>query len=619
MQIWKRTVAVLMAAVMLLTMVPVMAETADASDDPIFDTVDLYAFASIYSYTLNVAFFDGCRDIPYISADAIADVLRLIAELGEDTGYGLTTRVTTLGDLVREGELSVDEEADTTHPVFEIRRENGSFVLLDAEEDVILISDRDKFCRSSFAVSGGDLVSIDGLRHLEDGTVSWDEKRGSATVDLYKRVDSSTFIREGDLTTVYLDEYAIEIREAGDKMYLPVATVSDLLMVVRMTYNGVAMFITGSKLENTVQNDDGKTLYDLYYEPGERERSPELASFTYRELCLDLDQNYGLKSEHGIETSFNDYFTATGLGKKLTSTDAKEFSEGLNQLMDGYFGDQHSSLSYTTPYADPSMTLSGDNTSISLSEYNQTLRRLKNAREAAGVSKDGEVVDGYYEVGDTAFITFDHFVGATVDYYDQSLWDHFNDVYMNDTISLVIWAHARIHRADSPIRKVVIDLSCNGGGNVDACVYIAAWVLGSCSLSLENMMNGARYTTTYWVDVNMDGVIGYDDELGVDDLDVYCLISGCSFSCGNLLPTMFKEDGRVTLVGQQSGGGSCIVRNSATADGSLISISDYYRMSIVKNGSFYSVDRGVEPDIYLRKCSSYYDREALAAYLDTVR
>lgn len=190
---------------------------------------------------------------------------------------------------------------------------------------------------------------------------------------------------------------------------------------------------------------------------------------------------------------------------------------------------------------------------------------------------------------------------------------------MSDTVSLVIWAHNRIHRENSPIRKVVIDLSCNGGGSLNACIYIASWVLGSANLSIENVTTGAQYTTVYWVDVDLDGVCSTDDELGVDKLDVYCLVNGNSFSCGNLLPTMFKQDGRVTLVGQTTGGGSCLVRHTSAADGTLFSISDYYRLSIVKNGSFYNIDRGVEADIPLRKPASYYDRAALVEYLDTIR
>ena len=39
-------------------------------------------------------------------------------------------------------------------------------------------------------------------------------------------------------------------------------------------------------------------------------------------------------------------------------------------------------------------------------------------------------------------------------------------------------------------------------------------------------------------------------------------------------------------------------------------------MSFLKNGSFYDIDRGADPDIPITKTEHYYDREALAQYIN---
>ena len=59
---------------------------------------------------------------------------------------------------------------------------------------------------------------------------------------------------------------------------------------------------------------------------------------------------------------------------------------------------------------------------------------------------------------------------------------------------------------------------------------------------------------------------------------------------------MFKRSGKVTLMGRTSGCGSCVVQNLSTAWGTSFSISAPRRMSFMKNGSLYDIDRGADPD-----------------------
>ena len=88
--------------------------------------------------------------------------------------------------------------------------------------------------------------------------------------------------------------------------------------------------------------------------------------------------------------------------------------------------------------------------------------------------------------------------------------------------------------------------------------------------------------------------------------------------------TLYFTDGardlpyKVTLLGRTSGGGSCSVLFSSSAWGTSFQISSNQRMSFLKNGSFYDVDRGAEPDYVLTSPESYYDRAALTDYINSL-
>ena len=92
---------------------------------------------------------------------------------------------------------------------------------------------------------------------------------------------------------------------------------------------------------------------------------------------------------------------------------------------------------------------------------------------------------------------------------------------------------------------------------------------------------------------------------------MYSLTSPYSFSCGNLVPSVFKGSPRFTLIGRASGGGTCAALPCPTASGALFSLSGTKQLSTVKNGSLYDIDRGVEPDFGIDKIATFYDREQL--------
>ena len=224
-------------------------------------------------------------------------------------------------------------------------------------------------------------------------------------------------------------------------------------------------------------------------------------------------------------------------------------------------------------------------------------------------------VPGYYEVGDTAYLTLDNFsymFGA--DHYALTETDELPI----DTFGQVIRAHRQITRENSPIKNVVLDLSQNTGGATPAAIYVISWMLGDAQLSVKDTFSSAETTASYRADVNLDRAFNEQDTLAGRGLNLYCLTSPISFSCGNLVPWAFKAEGSVKLMGSVTGGGSCAVWPMVTAWGTSFAISGPFRLSFLKNGSYYDVDQGVEPDYVIRSFDHYYDREALTAYIDSL-
>ena len=218
-------------------------------------------------------------------------------------------------------------------------------------------------------------------------------------------------------------------------------------------------------------------------------------------------------------------------------------------------------------------------------------------------------IKGYEEIGDVAYITFDAFVT------ERDLYGRTPENNPDDTLELISYSVSQILRPDSPVKNVVLDLSCNTGGAAESAVYTLGAFLGDTQISVEDPNTGARVTSIYRADTNLDHVFDEIDTLYGKGLNLYCLTSPVSFSCGNLVPCVLKNSGRVTIIGQQSGGGACSVLYLTTAGGSVVRISSSLRLSFLKNGAFYDVDKGAEVDYSINDIEHFYDRKALNEFI----
>ena len=534
-----------------------------------FDSDDMGMDVTLY-------FLDGVTDLPYIEVN---DWLSLMDNFFDGPGMDINYSIETDGPVVTYTRHNSDSEA----------KDNGATMVIDFDKNSIDFMDYNVFCLRGNAATLLDTVTMNLLNEAGEPV-------------LLEKVDTGSFTRYGDELIFPLSDYGIDLIMQDGLYLVPLQTMSDIVMpnttMGSFFFNGQCVIVSA----------DISACADLYYAAPTGDRSEALAEFGYNELCMMMDYFYGLKETHRIE-SFDRLFDDIGFKGPLTGPSAEQADKAIYRLTTDFLDDNHTDWHGFSYLAGPLDYSASGAARTKLFAY---LERLNAAK--AQFYPDG--IPGYEEIGNTAYISFDTFMNLTRNGEDYYLVEDLQDFPAEDSIALIMRAHEQIYRENSPIENVVLDLSTNLGGSESAAVFTIAWFLGEAAISGTDNMTGAMGTTTYRADVNRDGV--FDEKDTVADKNLFCLISPCSFSSGNLVPCVFKDSGMVTLLGRTSGGGACSILNVSTAWGTSFQISVNICASFLKNGAFYDVDRGAEPDYVLTVPDSFYDRAALTDYLNSL-
>ena len=617
-------ICILLSIMLCTSALPALAAGSMTAETlPLYNNDNLIGDITVY-------FLNGDTCVPYITVQTLISLLEQnTREVLKDKDYALTAE--------QDGAVTL------------LKRENGSECLIDFEHSTVEFTDYDAFVACSYCESVLDEYTMYTMPYFK--SVSVFQRAGE-----YVKID---FAQDYDIHFVY---------ESGTG-YLPLQTASDLLFLdsigsILYGKSFVQVGTQGFSDENSDTSssdpDYSEAYYDeeldiylfydkdeeaLYYydeEEGVRyyydeegdsfycyedeessdsepsvlqqifyaqtgERSEALVKFNYSELCFLLDFQYGLKDTHDI-TSFDALFESTGLQDDLLSDDPALATRALEELTWGYLADGHSGFVSPSFYTGQgNETADADNVSISMQLASDLGERFTDAQAAA--YPDG--VPFYEEIGDTAFVTIDEFTLSETDYYSEFPSDPDE---IEDTIGKIIYANSRINRKNSPIKNVVLDLSCCPGGETAAGTYTVCWMLGYYAINAYDTTTGAQATNMWVADIDLDGVQGGEGDT-ISHLNLYCLISPYSFSCSNEVASALKESGYVVLLGQDSTGGACWVQTVATADGNVMSISSRVRSSYTYNGSFVHIDEGIEADVLITNLSHFFDRNYLAKFI----
>ena len=552
----------LLSILLILSMFASLGVTAFAAETHEITSAafPLYFDSDDMGMDVTLYFLDGVTDLPYIEVN---DWLSLMDNFFDGPGTDINYSIETDGPVVTYTRHNSDSEA----------RDNGATMVIDFDKNSIDFMDYNVFCLRGNAATLLDTVTMNLLNEAGEPV-------------LLEKVDTGSFTRYGDELIFPLSDYGIDLIMQDGLYLVPLQTMSDIVMpnttMGSFFFNGQCVIVSA----------DISACADLYYAAPTGDRSEALAEFGYNELCMMMDYFYGLKETHRIE-SFDRLFDDIGFKGPLTGPSAEQADKAIYRLTTDFLDDNHTDWHGFSYLAGPLDYSASGAARTKLFAY---LERLNAAK--AQFYPDG--IPGYEEIGNTAYISFDTFMNLTRNGEDYYLVEDLQDFPAEDSIALIMRAHEQIYRENSPIENVVLDLSTNLGGSESAAVFTIAWFLGEAAISGTDNMTGAMGTTTYRADVNR------------------CLISPCSFSSGNLVPCVFKDSGMVTLLGRTSGGGACSILNVSTAWGTSFQISVNICASFLKNGAFYDVDRGADPDFVLPTPEQYYDRAALTDYINSI-
>lgn len=396
-------------------------------------------------------------------------------------------------------------------------------------------------------------------------------------------------------------KYGIDLRADDTGVYFPFITIADLYTDGYMhiaDYNGQEVLIAPGGAYDIVNGYPQSFIAPILKET----RPADVADFNYRNLCFTLThffgypgrtllENKGLK-EKGLDQALLDYGEAGQMARTLLkSQNMYEYIAGtttLNYLLDDN-GHTYTFVSAFSPI-DPESSFWGSMNQIvqekaaefknispeylPVAEVSRNRSNLRKELSALRIEKIGNDVT-YLKDGSTAYCWFDSFY---TDWLDPLI----------DALQKA--------EADPEVKNFVLDISTNGGGSSDIVLFITSMMCNKADLYIENTFTGQKIKVSYDVDRNLDGKFDAKDAEVNLHLNFALLTSAVSFSCGNLLPALLKDYG-IPIIGQQSGGGSCCVVYSSTAEGFAYRYSSHRgRMTDTKGAN---VDAGIKPTYQL--------------------
>ena len=415
--------------------------------------------------------------------------------------------------------------------------------------------------------------------------------------------------------------------------YVSLNTYGNLFTAFKsVVYNGKEVYSVNKIIYNGFDNP--KEFYRFDEGTGKKMRSSALTNFTYNELCINLDLNYGLKELHGNKFDcFDSYFEYVGLKSKLLNPDPEIFCKAIWDLCEAYFSDNHSNFKFASYYCGYDIAKkfaerveTGDENLLTGNSISKKMELYYTARQ----NVYGEDIPGleFSDDGKTAIVRFDHYTNSedydlnaiinetnqklekTTEDICNSIKENYTAIQKDIDTEYYLYCVNKMIKENPEVENVILDMSNNTGGSCRTAVATLAWMLGEVQTNITNSITGAKCSSVYVCDINADGK--FDENDTIKDKKLFCLISPASFSCGNMVPAMLKSSDRVVLLGETSGGGSAVVYPTMAADSTTFRISSRYVMSENKNGSNYDIDKGIEPHVRLQP-ETLYDRETICS------
>ena len=344
---------------------------------------------------------------------------------------------------------------------------------------------------------------------------------------------------------------------------------------------------------------------------GRKTRSKEYATYDYNLIRLHFGEYYGL---HDRKLPFDAEIAP--YKERLTSTSYDEYNDGLTEFLLRTVDDGHTSIEEYSLFGSKTFGPEERGKSNEYLGYRKKgLYDIKDALEAYRAA--AKIQPGLQVVGDTAYLTFDSFMGSSNAVTDYTL--PADQYATGNTPAFAYAALKEVSTKHPEVKRVVYDLTCNGGGDVSALPFLLATMSADPVCTTFNYYAGEVVDAHYKVDLNGDGKFGEAGDTYQGKYDFYILTSALSFSCANAFPGYAKAMKCATIVGERSGGGGSMVDTVYTVSGYCFHSSSILSFATRDGqGNTIENDAGIPVD-YRIPPSSFYNREAINASLDKLR
>ncbi|WP_316632217.1 dockerin type I domain-containing protein, partial [uncultured Ruminococcus sp.] len=450
-------------------------------------------------------------------------------------------------------------------------------------------------------------------------------------------------VNEGEINGLDLDlsPYKIDIIEYDGKTYFPVSSIG---LIVSETYNTAVYCNDEIYFVHSSDIAMGNCYFQNSAPYNTLKRSKDLVELTYNDLCFAVDKLYGrpaqaeiasMLEEKSFDETLDEYNDDTRRAKELLlSENMVDYILGTAYLGQIFSDGGHTAIHYPavlsiltpgTAVYDELNRLFNEEGFRDANAVKYVMSNLFSSQRAADMSElrsgkyanyelvnawDDKSASKLYVAGDTAVFAFDSFINEAVYHFKWSL----------------------DYAKEKGIKRFVIDLSCNSGGNVAVVMYIMAMITNKdqdsyvASYRKLQTLTGNIVRIDHDIDLNLDGEINDLDKSVYYDFEYAFITTNISYSCGNLLPCLAKDAG-FPILGERSGGGACSLLIAYTPETFFYTLSSYNKF-ITKDNK--DVDYGAELDFDLTKrvtddagnktidYSGLYDLEDISRKIDAL-
>ena len=615
----KKLLSVLLAVVLLagvFTVLPISAGAVDKNDAGILGDVDGDGAVTTADATL-IQRFDArmteftkeqlaAADVDFDGEVTILDaawIQRYDVHMKAPDGIGRLTTEVYKTESVPVLRSSLDS-AETAELRFYADQPNVPYISVESFYDQFYLVNTDLTDGMTCTVDGGrytltniigssavfdiaaDTIYTPNLEFFTKYAYILQVEKDDGVNDDYPFLKADGFYETNDPVpmTLHPDEYGIDLRGDLTGVYAPFATVSDIFATTD-TYHVV---YSGKKIYTADYSGVFVPAPALYTDPDfipdvERDHPADLADFTYRELCFNIDYFYGQPGQEWVHDDLqtmklDELLTEKypGIKEKLLSTDFTTYYNGLMNLINGIlFDGGHTTLAVSPLfYGDVDLTREALISMIDVDYAQSCIETLTTRVDDIILCYETQIAaygdDYYIEQGDTALIRFDYFL---IDYAgwkafyagtgERPLKVMYDGMETYDTVGAVLSGLERA-KQNPEIRNIIIDMTCNGGGAVDAMHAIEWLMTGKSSIRYYSRINQCSMIINAWFDMNFDGKFDENDVSPYTDYNYGVLTGNYSFSCANAFPWFMHEHGAMIL-GQKSSGGACSIRITSAA------------------------------------------------------